>query len=197
MRRRAANLALRAGALGGRFALSVALVRWLPMSDVGLFGLLAGIAGAAPTLMGLGVNYFFARDAAHARGGEAASLMRDRLALTGIAIAGAALAMSALAATGIVEWPPHAALFCAIVAFEVVALDMHMGLVGMDRSTTAGALLFVRSAAWIPAWAMLACNCFRSVISTTDATKYCGLPAPSLTAATLTSHHTAEPLRDM
>jgi O-antigen/teichoic acid export membrane protein len=150
---------LRAGALGGRFALSVALVRWLPMSDVGLFGLLAGIAGAAPTLMGLGVNYFFARDAAHARGGEAASLMRDRLALTGIAIAGAALAMSALAATGIVEWPPHAALFCAIVAFEVVALDMHMGLVGMDRSTTAGALLFVRSAAWIPAWAMLAWAC--------------------------------------
>lgn len=143
-----ANMAVRAGTLGARLALSIYLVRALGFAALGRFGLIAGLAGVLPSVLGFGISYHVNRALLHADRQEGYRLLRDRMAISvalltllwGIGIVAVGIGLSL---------PPLALMGAVIISLEVVAFDMHVGLLNLGRSLLANLLLFVRSASWI------------------------------------------------
>ncbi len=143
------NMTMRATSLVARFALSIWIARALGYDALGAFGLLTGLAGAAPALMGFGVSYHVNREIARAAPAAAYRLLRDRLALslvcaiTGGAVAGAATML------GLLPRAPWPWMGGAIILLELIAFDLHIALINLRRPVAANLLLFVRSASWI------------------------------------------------
>lgn len=143
------NMGLRAGALVARFALSIYLARALGFAALGTFGLIAGVAGVLPSVLGFGVGYHVNRELLHAPREDAYRLLRDRMAMSAVLVVVAGVLAVASCWLRIVEPPPWSALITAIVALEVVAFDLHVSLLNLGRPMLANLLLFVRSASWI------------------------------------------------
>jgi O-antigen/teichoic acid export membrane protein len=143
-----ANMALRAGTLGARFALSIYLVRVLGFAALGRFGLIAGLAGVLPSVLGFGMSYHVNRTLLHADRQEGYRLLRDRMAIS-VALLMLLWGIGAFAVTMGLELPPLALVAAAIISLEVIAFDTHVGLLNLGRPLIANLLLFVRSASWI------------------------------------------------
>lgn len=146
--------ALRISSLGLRFALTLFLVRLLPLSDVGIYALLVSIVGVAPGAAGLGFSYFVNRDIVDSS--NALPMIRDRLLVTllcGCVLSGIGLLAlwSGLVRTAI---PPFGVGL--IVIIEMIAFDLHSILMFRHRTTMANILFFVRTALWIPVYMVLA-----------------------------------------
>ena len=144
-----ANIAMRGAGLVGRFALTLYLAKHFELSEIGVFGLIAGMAGLLPSLIGCGVNYFLNREIVGADPFRAGTLLRDRLVLTLAMLLLVALAFAAARAAGLLEAPASLGLLAFILASECIAFDIHMSLIGLRMPVAANFLLFVRSASWI------------------------------------------------
>ena len=144
----AANLALRAAALSGRFALTIFLAKYLDFEAVGAFGLLAGLAGMTPAIIGFGVNYFLAREIVGAGPLRAGRLLRDRLVITVTMLLLYSSAFAALSIIGVLNFP-YVGLTLLIVSLECLSFDIHMNLISLRMPLAANALLFIRSSSWI------------------------------------------------
>ena len=144
-----ANIAMRGAGLVGRFALTLYFAKHFELSEIGTFGLMAGMAGLLPSLIGCGVNYFLNREIVGAEPLRAGTLLRDRLSLTLAMLLLVALAFGAAHAAGLVQAPPSLGLLAFILASECLAFDVHMSLIGLRMPVAANFLLFVRSASWI------------------------------------------------
>lgn len=142
-------MGMRGAALIARFALSIYLIRYLGIAELGIFGLVSGIAGVMPAVLGLGVNYFMNREIIALAPIVAYRRVRDRLALTlAMSALGWAVGLTLLALGALAE-QPHALLIGAIVTLEYWAIELHLAIVNRRRPVTANLLLFVRSASWI------------------------------------------------
>ncbi|RVT90154.1 lipopolysaccharide biosynthesis protein [Sphingomonas crocodyli] len=144
-----ANMLMRSASLGGRLILSLYLARMLGLEAVGVFGIITGIAGFAPAMLGLGISYFVNRELLGLSDHEAHVLIRDRLALNlCMAIAAWAVLSSAmlsgLATPTAYFWPTM-----IIVTLEYLLFDTQVMLINLRRPVTANFLLFIRSASWI------------------------------------------------
>ncbi|HET7539020.1 MAG TPA: hypothetical protein VFK05_04085 [Polyangiaceae bacterium] len=144
-----ANIAMRGAGLVGRFALTLYFAKHFQLSEIGTFGLIAGMAGLLPSLIGCGVNYFLNREIVGADPVRAGTMLRDRLALTLGMLLLVALAFAAAHAAGMVPAPANLGLLAFILASECVAFDIHMSLIGLRMPVAANFLLFVRSASWV------------------------------------------------
>jgi O-antigen/teichoic acid export membrane protein len=144
-----ANIAMRGAGLVGRFALTLYLAKHFELSEIGTFGLIAGMAGLLPSLIGCGVNYFLNREIVGADPLRAGTLLRDRLVLTLAMLLLVALAFMAARSAGLVQAPAGLGLLAFILASECIAFDIHMSLIGLRMPVAANFLLFVRSASWI------------------------------------------------
>ncbi|HEX2670990.1 MAG TPA: hypothetical protein VHM25_08960 [Polyangiaceae bacterium] len=144
-----ANIAMRGAGLVGRFALTLYFAKHFQLSEIGTFGLIAGMAGLLPSLIGCGVNYFLNREIVGADPLRAGTLLRDRLVLTIAMLLLVALAFVAAHAAGMVQAPANLGLLAFILAAECIAFDIHMSLIGLRMPVAANFLLFVRSASWI------------------------------------------------
>ena len=133
----------------GRFALTIYIAQYLSLTDLGLFGLIVGVAGMMPSISGMGLNYFLARELVDKDDYAAGVLIKDRLVVTVSMMA--AISVVALATIGSM-FPVYlgvAVLVVPIVFTETVAFDLHLCFISLRRPILANSLLFVRSAAWV------------------------------------------------
>lgn len=143
------NMAMRAASLIARFALSIWIARALGYDALGAFGLLTGLAGAAPAFLGFGVSYHVNREIVRADPAAAYRLLRDRLALSATCAAAAGLAAGGATALGLLPRAPWPWMGSAIILLELIAFDLHIALINLRRPVAANLLLFLRSASWI------------------------------------------------
>lgn len=143
------NMTMRGLSLVARFALSIYVAHMLGYDALGIFGLLVGIAGVAPSLLGFGVSYHLNRQILLRPRAEAYRLLRDRMAMSLAAATLLLLAGGAAAAFGLLPRPPYLLAGAAIVTLELIAFDLHVALINLRRPIAANFLLFVRSASWI------------------------------------------------
>jgi O-antigen/teichoic acid export membrane protein len=143
------NISIRGCSISSRFLLSLYIAKFMGLGDIGRFGLVMGIVGFMPSIVGFGLNYFLSREIIDAPIPQAGRRIRDRLVVTSIMCILVVLIFSALYAENIVEkfGLPFKVIF--IVILEVFALDIHMCLIGLRMPIFASVLLLVRSASWV------------------------------------------------
>jgi O-antigen/teichoic acid export membrane protein len=142
-------MSIRAISLLARFGLTIYLARYLDLAAIGIFGLVAGVAGITPALIGFGINYYMNREIVDAPMFNAALKVRDRLLVTALTLTVAVLVAVLCVFLGLFKQPPLFALLVAIVFLECIAFDIHLSLISMSKPLLANFLLFVRSAGWI------------------------------------------------
>jgi O-antigen/teichoic acid export membrane protein len=143
----AANMAMRAAILVGRFGLTLYIARYIGLRAVGEYGLVQGLSGAMPAFIGLGLNYFVSREIIGASKEKSGRLIRDRIVVTMLMLV-LALPVEFEFASKFGEDRLLVYLLPIIVAGECIAFDFHMSLIGLRMLARANFLAFVRSASW-------------------------------------------------
>lgn len=144
----AINVGLRGSALVSRLLLTLFVAKYMSLESVGQFGLLAAAVAILPGVIGFGFNYHHSRDLVGLSADLAAHRIRDRLLLT-VAAFGGLLSLAGLASiAGLGVLPSNLPLVASIGLAEVVAFDLHYGLVARRKPVLANVLLFVRTGAW-------------------------------------------------
>jgi O-antigen/teichoic acid export membrane protein len=146
----AGNLLLRGSSLVFRFALSFYIIKYLGFEAAGIYGLAVGITGIAPSLVGLGLNYFVAREVVGTSPDFTLARVKTRLLVSTISLSLATLiGITALYATG----TPFSRLYLLILLLawlETYAVDVHMPLIAQEMAIEANVITFVRLALWVP-----------------------------------------------
>ncbi len=151
-----ANAALRTVGLGSRFLLAMFMARFMTLDDIGTFALLAGAAGLLPSVAGLGLNFFMARNMVGIGHDEAVGIARERLAISVLAGALCSALLYSLVNAGLLQLPFSPWLAIAILMLELLGFDLQIALLARSRSTFANLLLFFRSGAWAIPFMLLA-----------------------------------------
>lgn len=151
------NLSIRAFSLAARFLLSIFMVKYLALDEIGMFGLVVSVTAGAPAVLGLGLNYFINREIITMPTNVGIAHLRDRLVITLCS----SLAVAAAFAIGIslygqVPSLPSLWLLLPVFVLETMALDLHFGLISVKRSVLANVLLFFRSAIWVYPFMLIA-----------------------------------------
>lgn len=143
------NMVMRAASLLSRLALSIYMARMISFEELGLFGLIVGIVGITPSVLGFGIGYFVRREVLTLESEDAFLLIRDRFVWN--AILAAAIWFSIITISVVCRLPIDLQylLIAMIVTLEFLAFDTHIALINMRRPIAANVLLFVRSAFWI------------------------------------------------
>jgi O-antigen/teichoic acid export membrane protein len=143
------NLGLRGLSLAARFLLSIFMVNFLSLSDIGLFGLIVAVTSVSPAVFGFGVNYFLNRTISSESPSVANQRIKERLILSfsvGTVVAVFAvffgLAYTHLKVITII-------LLSLIFIIEMCLMDLHFSLVSVKKAVIANGLLFFRSALWV------------------------------------------------
>lgn len=143
------NMTMRAASLLSRFILSIYMAQMISFEELGLFGIIVGIVGIAPSILGFGVGYFVRREVLTLTTFEAFLLVRDRF-VWNLVLAAAIWVCAAIilfsCAKPLSSWY---LLVATIVTLEFLAFDTHVALINMRRPIAANFLLFVRNAFWI------------------------------------------------
>lgn len=144
------NMALRGFSLIGRFALTFFMASYLPLTDVGLFGLLLGAVNVAPSVSGLGLNFSLNREIVDKGLDFSLSRIRDRLIVSvcmGIIIL---IPVAILAKAFNLRVSNFSfALSIVIIFLELISFDIHLSLISMRKPILANSLLFLKSAFWV------------------------------------------------
>lgn len=148
MRVALANAGLRTVGLGSRFVLAVFMARFMSLQDVGTFALMAGATGLLPSVAGLGLNFFMARQLVGVDHGDAVDIVRARLLFSVAAGAFCSALLLVLQIAGTLTLPLSPWLAIAILMLELLGFDLQVALLARSRSTFANILLFLRSGAW-------------------------------------------------
>ena len=144
------NIALRGGALVGRFVLMLYLVKIFTFEQIGLFGLIVALLASAPAVVGWGLNYFVNRDLVGQPRLLAGRMMRDRLTVT-LASAGLVGLLLLLVQLGGFYSLSFALLLLVmgLLVVEMLAYDLHYHLLSLKQPLLANAVMFIRTAAWV------------------------------------------------
>jgi len=142
------NMSLRGAALVGRFILSIFLVKFLSLSSVGAFGLLTGLIGVAPAVLGFGMNYYLNREIVDLPIVDSGHKIRDRLGMSILLAVMCIFLLLVVAEMGLVQGIPYPLRFFLILLLEIVAFDLHMIIIAMRMPLLANVIIFIRTAAW-------------------------------------------------
>lgn len=149
------NVGMRGFSMAAKFALTLYLARYFTLEDLGKFGLVSGVVGAAPAIVGLGLNYFMTRTVVGKTLEEAGSLIRGRLLITCCVSVPFAI-VCAYFCWRLTENFHLSFAICWLIIFECLSLDIFQALIGVDRPIYANFLLFLRSSVWIAPFIVVA-----------------------------------------
>lgn len=145
---RLANIVLRGLTLACRLLLVLLLARFLPASDVGLFGLFFISVNFGLTLAGLNFHSYSNREAISADRHGKSQLLFNQLVLYLLAY----LLMLPLAVAtfqaGLLPWTLFG-MFLALVVIEHLSYEAYRLFVALGRPITAGVVGFLRGASWV------------------------------------------------
>jgi O-antigen/teichoic acid export membrane protein len=143
------NLGIRGLSLSARFLLSVFMLKYFTLGDIGLFGMLVAVTSVSPAILGFGVNYFFNRKIAVAEPAIAAQRVKERLLVSLGTGAVACLLAMPLGLKFSQQEPLTLALLGVVFILEMCLMDLHFSLLSMRKAILANILLFSRSALWV------------------------------------------------
>lgn len=144
------NAGLRLGALGMKLILMLYMGKYLGLSDLGTYGLVAAYVAIAIPLLGFRVDYVASRDVVDLPDFKLAAKMRDQIVLY-------AFTYLVLVFVSLVVFVLFPDLFgfkillvtIGLAILESIATITSGNLVSLKQPILANALFFVRSAAWI------------------------------------------------
>lgn len=140
-------MAMRACVMACKFGLTLFIARYLGLSSLGLYGLVAGAIAAVPIVVNLGMNHLVMRDAVTASASEMIDNMRHYWCF--VAFAYSVLLTIATLVTVLLGMPPLWILIVAVIMFEHIGNDIFYLLSNLQRHVWANAIGFIRGAAWI------------------------------------------------
>jgi O-antigen/teichoic acid export membrane protein len=138
---------LRAATLFGKFALLLALGRYMTPAEVGMYGIMVAGIGIAQYSFGFEFYHFVTRQAVIARPEAKVLMFRDQAIfhLTMIGIGGYFLV--AVFETGLMPIE-FMGWFIIIACLEMIAQEGHRILITMDKPVNAAFAMFIRGGAW-------------------------------------------------
>lgn len=144
----AANAALQGLTLLSKAVMTMGLARFLPVADMGLFGLFFATVNFSMYAVGLDFHAFSTRELLKVQGADVARFLRNQgaLHLVSYAVALPLLALL-LPAASLLPWE-LAGWFCVLLVLEHLGQELQRALVTLQRSTLAAVMLFVRQGAW-------------------------------------------------
>jgi O-antigen/teichoic acid export membrane protein len=147
--KKASLVGLRAINSVGKFALSLYMLRYIGLADVGVFGLLIGAATVIPAVFGFGLSDWTARQLVDLQRNEAIARITTRLAFTvGIHALGQPLIWIANAWLGY-PIPSSLVVPIALILFlEHLGANSYGALLARGRVIFASILLFISSGFW-------------------------------------------------
>jgi O-antigen/teichoic acid export membrane protein len=132
------------------------MARYMSFADIGAFSLMVGSTALLPGAVGLGLSYFVNRDIVDGAGTAAHLLARDRLIVTfGCGVA-SALGIAVLSRLEFLHLAVDLQALGAIIVLEMIGFDLQLLLIARHRAALANLLLFLRTAAWVPFFMLLA-----------------------------------------
>jgi hypothetical protein len=142
-------IALRGMNTVGKLVLTLYMVTYIGLADLGIYGLLVGASIAVPAIFGFGLTDWTARQVVRLRSAEAMPLVTTRLLFTLLVhLVGQPLAWAANALLG---YPIPASLvipIALILLLEHLGTDAHAPLVARDRVMFAHVLYYFRAGLW-------------------------------------------------
>jgi len=147
--RQAEVIGLRGAAAAGKFALSLYMLTYLGLAELGVFGLLVATATAAPTVLGFGLSDWTTRHVMGLPGSRAMPLAATRLTFT---VAVHAVVQPVFWVVNALLGYPIPAQYALpiglIVLLEHLAADAHGPLIARGRVLLASVNLFIRAGLW-------------------------------------------------
>lgn len=145
------NVALRALSSGSRFVLFGALARYLPVEDVGRFGVVLATVSLAAFALGCELHSVLARKLLALPAAERPVLVQSQLRFHLLSYAAALPLLAVPCALDVLPWSMFGWI-AALSASEHFGRELQRLLVTMGRPLAANALLFVRGGAWVMVW---------------------------------------------
>ncbi len=142
-------IGLRGTSAAGKFALSLYMLAFLGLAELGVFGLLVAVATAAPAVLGFGVSDWTARHVIGLPTSRAMPLVATRMAFT-VAVHGVVQPVFWVAIALIGQPIPsqYAVLVALILLLEHLASDSHGPLIARGRVLLVSFNLFIRTGLW-------------------------------------------------
>ncbi len=147
VRTAAINAVLQGGTMLGKAAMLMALARFLPVSEVGVFGLLFATINLAMYAVGLDFSTFTMRELLKAPAESVPHLLRTQLSLHGATYGVVLPLLLLLFAFGVLPWSLAPWFYCLLV-LEHLGQELHRVLITLQRSSQAGLVLFIRQGVW-------------------------------------------------
>jgi O-antigen/teichoic acid export membrane protein len=147
VRTAATNAVLQGATMLGKAAMLLALARYLPVSEVGVFGLLFATINFAMYAVALDFSSFTMREILKTPAESVPHLLRTQLSLHGATYGVVLPLLLLLFAFGVLPWP-LAPWFYALLVLEHLGQEVHRVLITLQRSSQAGLTLFIRQGAW-------------------------------------------------
>lgn len=144
----------RLAGLAIRFGLTLFLVTFFSLHDVGSYALLVGITSMLPGSVGLGLSYFYNRRIVDAQ--DALLPVRDRLLISAAMSCFAAVVLVVLQEAGWFSLAIGSGSLIVLLVLETLGFDLHLSLMARHRALVANLLFFIRTAGWIPPFALVA-----------------------------------------
>jgi len=145
-----ANSGLRATSILLRFILILFITRHMGLESVGAYGLAQSLLGPAPAILGLGINYFLARDLVHMPLADASLVLRDRIVLSAALCSAACIILLPAWIWLGMQSPSLVLAIASLCCLEVVGYDFQISFNAVQRTILASLLYFFRSSAWTP-----------------------------------------------
>jgi O-antigen/teichoic acid export membrane protein len=144
------NASLRLGSLALKLALTLYMGRYLPLEDLGTYGLVAAYVSIIMTLIGLRFDYIILRDIVSADILQETRLLRDQFIFYSLNYLVLLLAASIFYVTPLNTL--SLGLFTMVIALSVMeslGAITNGALTSMRRPITANFMFFMRAAAWV------------------------------------------------
>lgn len=143
------SIGLRGASAAGKFALSLYMLAYVGLAELGIYGLMVAAAIAAPAFLGFGLSDWTTRQCIGLPTAQAIPLAATRLGFT---IAVHAVAQPIFWLTNALLGEPipsqYAVLIALILLLEHLGLDAHGPLIARHRVLLANVVIFIRSGAW-------------------------------------------------
>jgi O-antigen/teichoic acid export membrane protein len=143
------SIGMRGASAAGKFALSLYLITYVGLAELGVYGLLVAAATAVPAALGFGLSDWTTRQCIGLPTGQAVSLAGTRLGFT-VAVHCVVQPIFWLANAYLGSpIPSHFAILIApILLLEHLGLDANGPLIARHRVMLSSVALFLRSGAW-------------------------------------------------
>lgn len=143
------SIGLRGASAVGKFALSLYLLKYIGLAELGIYGLLVAAATAVPAILGFGLSDWTTRQCIGLPSDEAVSLAGTRLAFT-VLVHCVAQPVFWIANAYLGEpIPSHFAILIGLIlVLEHLGADANGPLIARHRVVLSNFAIFLRSGAW-------------------------------------------------